>query len=473
MRSFVERNVYPFAPGIALPSAVAWDRPKPEPARERNARTAAASRGMAPSNRLTIYSRCRVKFSLSGKPAPLAAARRLLCGGMRILISGAGIAGPTLAWWLARYGFTPTLVESAPRLRTGGYIIDFWGAGFDVADRMGLLPEIRRRGYSVREVRAVASDGRRAAGFRADAFARALRGRFTTLPRGDLAAILYNALESRVETLFGDSIERIDPSESAVRVALRSGAVRDFDLLVGADGLHSRVRQLVFGVESRFEHYLGCQAAAFSVANYRPRDESVYVLFSEIGRQVARFSMRDDRTMFLFTWRESRPALPISFEEQKAALRCRFANSGWECPQILDALDSATDLYYDRVSQMRMQPAPWHQGRVALLGDAASCVSLLAGQGSALAMVAAYILAGELHRAQGDYALAFARYQQLFAPFVASKQKAALRMASFFAPPSRFYLFLRNRVMNLMSLPGVAALSMGAGLTDKIALPTY
>jgi 2-polyprenyl-6-methoxyphenol hydroxylase-like FAD-dependent oxidoreductase len=392
---------------------------------------------------------------------------------MRILVSGAGIAGPTLAWWLLRHGLTPTLVESAPRLRTGGYVIDFWGAGFEVADRMGLLPEIQRQGYVVREVRAVGAAGRRVAGFRADAFARALQGRFVSLSRGDLAAILYDALEGRVETLFGDCIERLDQNESGVQVTFRSGRAREFDLVLGADGLHSRVRQLVFGQEPRFEHYLGCKAAAFSVDGYRPRDELVYVLYSEVGRQVARFSMRDDRTMFLFTWREADPSLPGSFEEQKAALRRRFGNSGWECPQILDALDGATDLYYDRVSQIRMEPEAWHHGRVALLGDAASCVSLLAGQGSALAMVAAYILAGELYRAQGDYAGAFARYGQLWEPFVRGKQQAALRMASFFAPPSQTYLFLRNRVMNLMSLPGVARLSMGTSLTDKIVVPSY
>ena len=392
---------------------------------------------------------------------------------MRILISGASIAGPTVAWWLARYGFTPTLVESAPRLRTGGYVIDFWGAGYDIADRMGLLPEVQHHGYMIREIRALAPDGQRAAGFRADAFGRALRGRFVSLPRGDLAAILHAALKGRVETLFGDSVERLDQNQSSVRVFLRSGAIRDFDLVIGADGLHSAVRRLVFGEQSSFERYLGCKAAAFSASGYRPRDELVYVLFSEVGRQVARFSMHDDRTMFLLTWRDPDAEIPGSPDEQKSELRGIFGSSAWECPRILGALEDATDLYFDRVSQIHMEPATWHLGRAALLGDAASCVSLLAGQGSALAMVAAYILAGELHRAQGDYSLAFTRYEQLFGPFVRGKQKAALRMASFFAPPSRFYLFLRNQAMNLMSLPGVARLAMGSGLTDKLALPAY
>lgn len=392
---------------------------------------------------------------------------------MRVLISGAGIAGPTLAWWLARYGFTLTLVESSPALRTGGYVIDFWGAGFEVADRMGLLPEIERSGYVVEEVRAVDRHGRRAAGFRADAFSRALRGRFVSLPRGDLAAILYRALQGGVETLFGDSVASIEQDQSGARVNFRCGLARDFDLVVGADGLHSRVRQLVFGEEARFERYLGYKAAAFSAEGYPCRDELVYLMYTEVGQQVARFSMRGDRTMFLFTWRDADPALPASAGEQRAVLRRCFGNSGWECPRILAAMESATDVYFDRVSQIHMEPEPWAKGRVCLLGDAAPCVSLLAGQGSALAMAAAYILAGELRRAQGDYARAFTAYQQLFGPFVRGKQKAALGMAGFFAPGSRWSLFLRNQAMKMMALPGVAKLTMGSGLTDKIRLPEY
>ena len=132
---------------------------------------------------------------------------------MRVLISGAGIAGPTLAYWLARYGLEPTIVEKAPRLRTGGYVIDFWGAGFDIADRMGLLPEITRKGYRVQEVRVVNRNGQRVAGFSAEAFARAAQGRFTSLPRGDLAATIFGKIEGKVETIFGDSVARIEQSE--------------------------------------------------------------------------------------------------------------------------------------------------------------------------------------------------------------------------------------------------------------------
>src|SRR5579872_7282580 len=148
---------------------------------------------------------------------------------MRVLISGAGIAGPTLAYWLAHYGFQPTIVERAPKLRTGGYIIDFWGAGFDIAERMELMPEIRRKGYSIQEVRVVDSEGKKVAGFPTDGISEVLGGRFLSLPRGDLAATIFCKIESNVETIFDDSVSRIEQDDKRVRVRFERGAEREFD----------------------------------------------------------------------------------------------------------------------------------------------------------------------------------------------------------------------------------------------------
>lgn len=393
---------------------------------------------------------------------------------MRILVAGAGIAGPTLAYWLLRHGFTPTLVEAAPHLRTGGYIIDFWGAGFDIAERMGLLPALDPLGYKVQELRVVNRENRRVARLSAAIFEQMTKGRFLSLPRGDLAACIYEALEGRVETLFGDRVMHLATTNAGVTVGFQHHASRDFDLVIGADGLHSGVRHLAFGDDARFEHYLGCKAAAFQVTGYAPRDELVYVMHTEVGRQVARFTMRGNRTMFLFTFRDPDPAIAGSLADQKSFLRDRFAGCGWEVPRILDAMDEVDELYLDRVSQIRMGTAhTWSRERISLVGDAAFCVSLLAGQGSALAMVAAYILAGELSRSPQDPAGAFARYQQIFGPFVLAKQKAALRMANFFAPKSRAALAVRNRLLQVMGLPWVASLAAGRSITDKIDLPDY
>jgi len=390
---------------------------------------------------------------------------------MNVLISGAGIAGPCFAYWLKHHGFEPTIVERAPRLRTGGYIIDFWGAGFDVAERMGLLPQILEKGYQIKELRQVDRSGKRVSGFAINVFHRITGGRFTSLPRSELAASIYRALGDRVETIFDDSIRKIEDRGSTIQVRFERGPSRTFDLVVGADGLHSQVRQLVFGEERRFERYLGLKVAAFAVAGYRPRDELVYTIHTEVGQQIGRFSMRDDRTMFLFVFKDPCGDLPGDVAGQKALLRERFSGSGWECPKILEALEDADSLYLDRVSQIHMDR--WMQGRVALVGDAAFCMSLLGGQGSALAMAAAYILAGELKQANGNHEAAFAQYQERLRRFIAGKQKAAVRFAPFFAPRSRLGIFFRNQVMKLMGIPFIAKRDVGHELADSIDLPEY
>ncbi|MGH9408688.1 MAG: FAD-binding domain [Vicinamibacterales bacterium] len=393
---------------------------------------------------------------------------------MRILISGAGIAGPTLAYWLLRYSMTPTLVERAATLRTGGYVIDFWGAGYDVSGRMGLLPDIRRHAYIVQEVRVVNRDGRRIGGFPAQMFARASGG-FASLPRGDLAALVYGAIADKVETIFGDSIARLDQRGDSVAVSFDHHPEQAFDLVIGADGLHSRTRELAFGPEERFERYLGLKVAAFETSGYRFRDELTYVMYPQVGQEVSRFSMSGDRTMFLFTFADADPALPHDLAGQKAELRRRFADAGWECPRILDALDGAEDLYFDRVSQIVMggSDTSWTNGRVALVGDAAFCVSLLGGQGSALAMTAAYVLAGELATARGRYDEAFARYQQIFGPFVRAKQRVARGFTGWFAPRSRAGLFIGSRLLRLLSIGWIAEFAAGRGFRDRITLADY
>jgi 2-polyprenyl-6-methoxyphenol hydroxylase-like FAD-dependent oxidoreductase len=392
---------------------------------------------------------------------------------MKIAINGCGIAGPALAWWLRHYGHEPLLIEQSPRMRQGGYAIDFWGLGYDTCEKMGLIPHLLELGYQVREVRFVDDDGRGEGGFPVEAVARLTGHRFTTLRRSDVSATLHNALDGRVETLFGDTVAGFEDRGDHVHVAFAHAAPRDFDLLIGADGLHSGVRALAFGEEERFEKFLGYYVAAFDLTGYRPRDELVYVSHTEPGRQISRFSMRDDRTLILMVFRKELLDGPEPQDDaaRKATLRHIFANSGWETAAILDAMEDVSGIYFDRVSQIHMPD--WSKGRVGLIGDAAAAVSLLAGEGTGLAITEAYVLAGELHRAGGDHTAAFARYQHLLKPFLAGKQKSAETFASSFAPRTRLGITFRNLVMRLMGVPLVADWFIGRAVRDDLDLPDY
>lgn len=393
-------------------------------------------------------------------------------GGMRmdILISGAGIAGPALAYWLRRHGFRPTLLEHAPALRTGGYVIDFWGLGYDIAEKMGLLPELSRLGYHVRELRIVDERGARVSGFAVRVFSDLTGGRFVTVARSDLSRAIFSTVNDDCECIFGDGITSLAQDSAGVDVAFESGRTQRFHLAIGADGLHSRVRQLAFGPEERFAVHLGYGVAAFEAAGYRPRDECVYVTFGTPGRQVARFALHDGRTLFLFVFTHD-GAGPHDIAAQKSMLRDRFANAGWECGSILAALDDCDDLYFDRVSQIRMDG--WTRGRIALVGDAASCISLMGGQGSAIAMTAAYVLAGELAASNGRHEEAFRRYEHLLRPYLAAKQKAAVRFAGAFAPRTALGLWVRNAVARAFAIPVVARAAFGRDIVDQLALPAY
>ena len=391
-----------------------------------------------------------------------------------ILVCGAGVAGPTLAYWLVRAGFAPTILERAPALRASGYVIDFWGLGYDIAEKMDLLARLLSEGYHVREVRIVDGRGDRISGFGTKVFDDLTAGRFVTIRRSDLSRMIFAKTVDDCEVMFGDTIKAIDQERDGTRVMFESGQERFFDLVIGADGLHSTVRRLVFGPQERFEKHLGYTVAAFEVSGYRPRDEDVYVIYEQPGRQVGRFSLHGDRTLFLFVLAHDldHGSYPNAVGAQRSFLRNAFANDEWELPQILASLDSCPELYFDRVSQIRMDA--WSQGRVGLIGDAAFCVSLLAGQGSALAMTAAYVLAEELDRSKGNYSVAFRRYEELLRPYIISKQNAAVRFASSFAPRTRLGLTIRHLVMNAFRIPMIARFAIGRDLVaDQLKLSQY
>jgi len=390
---------------------------------------------------------------------------------MNVLISGAGIAGPTLAFWLRKIGWTPTLIESAPTLRTGGYVIDFWGLGYDIAEKMGLLPDISRLGYNVQELRIVDDRGRRLCGFGVQVFRELTGGRYITLRRSDLSKLICDRISESCEIIFGDQVTGLREAEDHVQVEFEHGRERRFDLVIGADGLHSRVRQLVFGPEARYERDLGYWVAAFQTAGYQPRNDLAYIIHGAPGRQVGRFTLHGDQTLFLFIFAHGVDPETHTLAAQKETLGQRFTGDGWELPQILAALDSCNDVYFDRVSQIRM--GAWSQGRIALVGDAAFCVSLLAGQGSALAMTAAYVLAGELANSHDRPQDAFRRYEDRLRPFIAAKQQAAERFAAALVPRTSLGIFFRNQIVKAFRIPAVARMALGREIRDRLELPRF
>ena len=340
-----------------------------------------------------------------------------------ILISGASITGPTLAYWLKRHGFTPTVVERAPEPRYGGYKVDIRGAALDVAERMDILAEVRKASTGMRGASYVDADGKRVANLDGDVFG-GREGNDVEVMRGGLTRILYQATQHDIEYIFEDSIASISQDESGVQVTFQYGEPRTFDIVIGADGLHSNVRALAFGDESAFVRDLGYYVSIFTIPNYLKLDRWE-LLHAAPGKTVNVYSTRsysDARALFMFA------SPPLRYgrrdtAQQKKILAEAFDGVGWEVPRLLDSMWKAQDFYFDSISQVHMDR--WSKGRVALVGDAAYGPSPASGQGTSLALVGAYVLAGELAAADGDYGAAFARYEAEMREFVEQNQALA------------------------------------------------
>jgi 2-polyprenyl-6-methoxyphenol hydroxylase-like FAD-dependent oxidoreductase len=334
-----------------------------------------------------------------------------------VLISGAGIAGLTVAYWLSQYGFKSTLLARTPHFQPIKYLLGLSGRGYDVAEKMGLLAELQSQGCPISDFLVVDACGNRIAELNAEVLRSITHDRYISISHGELARLLYRKSGNHCEILFDDSVAGIEPDRGGVRVGFDHGKPRRFDLVIGADGLHSRVRQIVLGSESQFTKFLGYAVAIFEVKGYRPRNEGVYVSFSTPGKEAARFALRGDRTIFWLVFSPDRPVQTnqLDIESQKEVLHEHFDKESWECPQILAALDSCDNLYFENVSQIRMNT--WSCGRIVLVGDAAFGPSILAGQGSELALIGAYVLAGELGKAEGIPELGFEQYERLLRLF--------------------------------------------------------
>ena len=368
-----------------------------------------------------------------------------------ILISGAGIAGVTLAYWLKKFGFNPTIIEVSPTLREGGYAIDFMGAGYDVAEKMGIIPALAKTDLHITSIAFVDKDNNERGSMNYEKVKSVLKNRAFTLRRSDLAKVIYESLDKQTESIFGDTISAIQQDDEKVTLTLKRGTTRPFDLLVGADGLHSNVRNLTFGKEAQFETYFGYYTSSYTMDEFS--EARAFSMMNVPYKQVAVYTLGDGRvaTLFVFTAPEKLAYDHHDVAKQKQILKNEFVNAGWKCPELLAGIDTTADFYFDPISQIKMEH--WSKGRVSLVGDACDCPSLLSGKGSTLAMVGAYILAGELKQANGNYKTAFAAYENIFKPFIDKKQKSAEAFAKFFVPKTNFGIWVRNEAFKLMSFP--------------------
>ncbi|RKT08778.1 2-polyprenyl-6-methoxyphenol hydroxylase-like FAD-dependent oxidoreductase [Streptomyces sp. 1114.5] len=361
----------------------------------------------------------------------------------KVLISGASIAGPALAHWLGRYGFEVTVVELAPALRGGGQDVDFRGrTHLTVLERMGVLDELRALDTGGSPMTFVDADGRQLLHLPAE-----FAGGDLEVPRGELAQLLYRHSSTRAEYVFGDTITALDETPSGVRVSFRRGESREFDLVIGADGLHSTVRRLAFGPAEDYVRHLGYYAATWQLPNTLGLPTGSVGL-SVPGRLMSVGAGHRDRSragaFCLFASPELRYDRHVP-AQQKALIRGAFAGLGWRVPQLLESLDAAPELYFDSIS--RADVPAWSTGRTALIGDAA-CGATIGGMGTGTAVVAAYVLAGELARARGDHRTAFARYEKLLRGYAQGCQKGGDRTGPFLAPRTPRGLRFRNALLN-------------------------
>ncbi|MGW8374712.1 FAD-dependent monooxygenase [Streptomyces sp. ODS28] len=359
-----------------------------------------------------------------------------------VLISGGGIAGTTLAHGLARRGFAPTVVERAAGARSSGSPVDVRGPAVEVAEDMGVMRQLRDAATRVERLTFVDGGGRPRGGLPLGAFAHDA-DRAVELPRADLAAILYGAVRDDVEYVADDSISTLEQDPHGVDVTFERGAPRRFDLVVGADGLHSNVRRLVFGPERRYVRHLGMYVATLPLG--RPAESPYEVLtYNSPNKAVSLHPGRGSALVaFMVRRREVTGFDYRDVAQHRRLLREAFAGEAWRTPEFLQRLEEVPDpdLYFDAVSRVRLDR--WSQGRVALLGDAASCVSLF-GDGSSLAMAGAATLAAELAASSGDHRAALSRYEAAHRRLATPKQRQMTAASRLLVPATRAGIGARN-----------------------------
>lgn len=427
-------------------------------------------------------------------------------GGRRAIVVGAGIAGLATALRLHRSGWRVLIVERAPARRSSGYMVNLLGSGYDAGERLGLLPELKKRDLGVFTSILVRADGSAKLTVPAAIVEAAVGSRAMSLFRGDLESVLYEAVEHKVELRFGTTVAsisqgadrfqtapgaesasdgdgrqpsapdadgaeaalgangfqaapRIDhlqtaPGTDGLQIVLSDGTTEQADLLIGADGLHSSTRRLVFGPESDFRVDLHHMVGAFPL-HHVPRDlaEGSGTTFIGPGRTAAVVNLGPGRSSAFFTYRSDDPEADLEGGPAEA-LAGAFGDLGGGVPAALDQLRSDPDsAYFDSVSQIAMDS--WSRGRVVLLGDAAWCVTLFAGYGAALALSGADLLGDALDDHGDDIAAALADWESRLRPETRKRQATARRGIAQFAPPTKAHIWMNEMMMRAITLPGI------------------
>jgi 2-polyprenyl-6-methoxyphenol hydroxylase-like FAD-dependent oxidoreductase len=333
-------------------------------------------------------------------------------------------------------------------------MIDFFGAGYAVAEKMGMLPQLEAIHYQIPSLRFLNNTGRQRVSLNYARLRKLLNGRHFNFMRGDLERVLYERIKDQVEVRFGCSIESFEQEEQRMRVRLSDGVTISCDLLVGADGVHSSIRALALGPEEIFARFLGYETAAFVLDD--AGSLAVQDAFNTVtvpNRQVAVYPIRGGRLATFFLAAATRPVQDHSRDAALQALDRVFGDLDWVVPRLLAAAPQASSIYFDDVSQIEMPT--WSTGRVTLVGDACGCVSLIAGQGASLAMLGSYVLARALST-ESAVPVALKRYEREMRPLVAAKQQAGRKFAHWFLPESSQRLWMRDLGLRLTNVPPFA-----------------
>ena len=360
-----------------------------------------------------------------------------------VLISGAGIAGCTLAYWLARNDYSVTVVERGGALRSSGSPVDVRGPAVDVIERMNIGTRLREASIRVAGMTFLDAAGKRVARVDIEALRSSIVPKDFEIARGYLARILHEVSASDADYIFGDSIATLTQDGAGVDVTFEHSRPRRFDLVIGADGLHSIVRRLEFGPDYEFVKQAGLYASTVPLPANSDTGREMFMLNTP-GKLAALHPCEGTPLAYFIFWHPEIPEFDYTdLDQHKGLLEKTFAGIGWRVPEFLAAVRVARDLYFDSVA--RVDVADWARGRVALLGDASSCVSLF-GDGSTLAIAGAYQLATALAENPADPKTAFARYQTIHSKLVASKQKHLAHAASRIVPKTPIGIWVGTRV---------------------------